>query len=153
VDILGEIASIGALITYFSVHICVIVVTMIYLCIYYFLISTLQMRYKYHSMRGGFQVPFGGWLIPTVGALLCILLLINTTKGTGVRFAVWIAIGHIFYFGYSFRHAKARLPSRQHSILTVNEMSTIENTFGTGLPSEECSQSHMTEEEIIGDKF
>ncbi|CAF3845479.1 unnamed protein product [Rotaria sordida] len=69
VDILGETASIGALISYIFVHIIVIV-----------------MRYTHGDMPRPFKVPFGSWLIPTIGSLLCILPMIGITKGTGFRF-------------------------------------------------------------------
>ncbi|CAF4526069.1 unnamed protein product, partial [Rotaria sp. Silwood1] len=92
VDILGETTSISALITYIFVHITVIV-----------------MRYSHRHMQRVFQVPFGSWLIPTVGSLLCILLMKGITKPTGYRFLVWTAIGQIIYFSYGFWHSKQRI--------------------------------------------
>ena len=71
------------------------------------------MRYRHGDMARSYKVPFGPWLIPIVGILLCILLLINTTKGTAVRFVIWMVVGHIFYFCYGFRHSKARLQNGQ----------------------------------------
>ncbi|CAF5114205.1 unnamed protein product, partial [Rotaria sp. Silwood1] len=58
VDILGETTSISALITYLFAHITVIV-----------------MRYTHKDMQRVFRVPFGSWLIPIIGSLLCILLM------------------------------------------------------------------------------
>ncbi|CAF0960448.1 unnamed protein product [Rotaria sordida] len=91
VDILGETASIGALISYIFVHIIVIV-----------------MRYTHGDMPRPFKVPFGSWLIPTIGSLLCILPMIGITKGTGFRFLVWTALGQIIYFSYGFWHSRQR---------------------------------------------
>lgn len=70
----------------------------------------VQMRYRCDIQRP-FRIPFENWLIPLIGGLLCILLLVNTSKGSAVRFAIWIAIGHIVYFAYGYWHSKA--PSRQ----------------------------------------
>ncbi|CAF3385466.1 unnamed protein product [Rotaria sp. Silwood1] len=105
VDILGETTSISALITYIFVHITVIV-----------------MRYSHRHMQRVFQVPFGSWLIPTVGSLLCILLMKGITKPTGYRFLVWTAIGQIIYFSYGFWHSKQRI-----SIKSEFFASTIEH--------------------------
>ncbi|CAF4452051.1 unnamed protein product [Rotaria sp. Silwood2] len=91
VDILGETTSISALISYIFVHITVIV-----------------MRYSHRDMPRTFEVPFGSWLIPTIGSLLCILLMKSVTKTTGYRFLVWTALGQIIYFSYGFWHSKRR---------------------------------------------
>jgi APA family basic amino acid/polyamine antiporter len=69
-----------------------------------------------------FEVPFGPWLIPIVGSLLCILLLINTSKGTAIRFGIWMAIGHIIYFSYGFWRSKARLQTQPDSCVSSNEL-------------------------------
>lgn len=55
-----------------------------------------------------FKVPFGPWLVPVLGMLSCILLLVNTSKGTAIRFGVLMAIGHVVYFSYSFWHSTLR---------------------------------------------
>ncbi|CAF0989522.1 unnamed protein product [Rotaria sp. Silwood1] len=91
VDILGETTSISALITYLFAHITVIV-----------------MRYTHKDMQRVFRVPFGSWLIPIIGSLLCILLMKGITKPTCYRFLVWTAIGQIIYFSYGFWHSKRR---------------------------------------------
>ncbi|CAF3355013.1 unnamed protein product [Rotaria sp. Silwood2] len=109
VDILGETTSISALITYIFVHITVIV-----------------MRYTHRDMQRPFQVPFGSWLIPTIGTLLCILLMKGITKATGFRFLVWIALGQIIYFSYGFWHSKQRKLLRNESNLsTIDLVPTI----------------------------
>jgi amino acid transporter len=72
------------------------------------------MRYTHDDIPRNFQVPFGAWLIPSVGILLCILLLINTTEGTAIRFGIWIGVGHIVYFSYSFWNSKGHLQQKQY---------------------------------------
>lgn len=66
------------------------------------------MRYRKPAARIRFKVPFGPWPIPLLGILSCILLLINTSKGTAIRFFVWMGVGHVVYFSYSFRNSKTR---------------------------------------------
>jgi amino acid transporter len=79
------------------------------------------MRFTHGDMPRSFRVPFGPWLIPVIGCLLCILLLINTTKGTAIRFGIWMAVGQIVYFSYAFRHSRARLQERRDSLTDNSE--------------------------------
>ncbi len=104
------------------------------------------MRYTHEDMPRSFRVPFGPWLIPVVGILLCILLLISTTKGTAIRFGIWMAVGHIFYFSYGFWQSKGRLWNRQQSCasntqLVPNSVFFIASTLETDV------QSELTEED------
>ena len=73
------------------------------------------MRYTHGDMQRVFQVPFGPWLVPIVGSLLCILLMKGITKATGFRFLVWTALGQIIYFSYGFWHSKRRKLLRNES--------------------------------------
>jgi amino acid transporter len=73
------------------------------------------MYFTHEDFPRAFQVPFRPWLVPVLGILLCIVLLINITKGAAIRFGVWMAIGHIIYFSYGFWHSKGRLLKRQDS--------------------------------------
>jgi len=84
------------------------------------------MRYTHDDMPRSFRVPLGPWLIPLVGILLCILLLISTTKGTAIRFGIWMGIGHIVYFSYGFWHSKARLQNREGSCASITELIPVE---------------------------
>ncbi|CAF3659642.1 unnamed protein product [Adineta steineri] len=112
-DILGETTSVAALITYFFVHVSVIV-----------------MRYTHSDMPRTFQVPLGKWPIPTLGALLCLLLLTHTSTPVGIRVAIFMGIGHIIYFSYGFWHSKRRLRIRQESMTNLTaDLQTVENTY------------------------
>jgi amino acid transporter len=79
------------------------------------------MRFTHGDMPRSFRVPFGPWPIPVIGCLLCILLLINTTKGTAIRFGIWMAVGQIVYFSYAFRYSRARLQKRRDSLTDNSE--------------------------------
>lgn len=64
------------------------------------------MRYTHPDTPRTFTVPFGRWLIPVVGSILCILLMATVEASTGYRFLIWTAIGQIIYFSYGYRHSK-----------------------------------------------
>ena len=55
-----------------------------------------------------FHVRYCSLHIAIVGALLCMLLLSNTSKLIAYRFLVWTAIGQIIYFSYGFWHSEGR---------------------------------------------
>ena len=110
------------------------------------------MRCKHRDIPAVFRVPFGPWLIPIVGALLCMLLLANTTKGTLVRFGVWLVIGHIVYFSHGFRHAKNRPQKREDSEISAIELASTTETLATDLSPEENSEQQTAEEKPVGDE-
>ncbi len=74
------------------------------------------MRYTHVDMQRPFEVPFGRWLIPTVGASLCILLMKGISKETGYRYLVWTGIGQVIYFSYGYWHSKRRQRRRIESL-------------------------------------
>ncbi|CAF0960486.1 unnamed protein product [Rotaria sordida] len=134
VDILGETSSISSLITYIFVHITVIV-----------------MRYTHGDIQRIFQVPFGSWLIPIIGSLLCILLMSGITKPTAVRFLVWTALGQIIYFSYGFWHSKRRKSIKTASISSATELlpivaSVTEQYTQNGLESNLASENSLFSE-------
>ncbi|CAF1458652.1 unnamed protein product, partial [Rotaria sordida] len=129
VDVLGETSSISSLITYIFVHITVIV-----------------MRYTHGDIQRIFQVPFGSWLIPIIGSLLCILLMSGITKPTAVRFLVWTALGQIIYFSYGFWHSKRRKYIKSASTSSVTDLlptvaSVTKQYTQSGLESDLASEN------------
>jgi amino acid transporter len=85
------------------------------------------MRFTHADMPRTFRVPFGPWLLPTVGSLFCIVLLTRISEATRYRFLVWTVIGQIFYFSYGFWHSKRRPPTRKNSVKSTSELlSTVE---------------------------
>jgi len=104
------------------------------------------MHYTHDDMPRSFRVPLGPWLIPLVGILLCILLLTGTTKGTAIRFGIWMGIGHIVYFSYGFWHSKARLQKRQRSFISITELIPAEVSVNTDSPRMD-HESEIIEEE------
>jgi APA family basic amino acid/polyamine antiporter len=47
-------------------------------------------------------------VVAGLAALLCLYLMLNLTGGTWVRFLVWMALGFVVYFAYSYRNSRIR---------------------------------------------
>ncbi len=48
-------------------------------------------------------------LIPVLGLLSCLYLMSEIETASWYRFMIWLAIGLVIYFGYSYRHSRLRL--------------------------------------------
>jgi hypothetical protein len=77
------------------------------------------MRFTHKEIPRAFRVPLGPWVIPPIGAMLCILLMITSSKETGIRLAVWMGIGQIIYFTYGYWHSKLRFPKKITSTVAM----------------------------------
>jgi amino acid transporter len=104
------------------------------------------MRFTHGGMSRSFLVPFGPWLVPVVGILLCILLLVNTSGGTAIRFVIWLAVGHIVYFSYGFWHSKGRLQKRQDSCASMNKIVATEVFVISDTPEADLDSEIIEEE-------
>jgi len=49
-------------------------------------------------------------LIPLLGLSTCLLLMAQESHSNWWRFAIWLAIGLVIYFGYSYKHSKLKNP-------------------------------------------
>lgn len=93
------------------------------------------MHFTHKDVPRGFRIPFGPWVIPPLGALLCLLLMITSSKETGIRLAVWLGIGQVIYFTYGYWNSKLRLTKRTSSVVVVDPLApmaedqTIENEY------------------------
>ena len=54
-----------------------------------------------------FRVPMV-WVVSVVGALACVYVMIGLPVRAWERFAIWTAIGVVFYFAYGYRRSKLR---------------------------------------------
>ncbi|CAF1933632.1 unnamed protein product [Rotaria magnacalcarata] len=88
-------------------------------------------------MPRGFKVPCGKWLIPTVGSLLCVLLLKGISKATGFRFLAWTLLGQVIYFLHGFWHSRAGLFATNRSTTSMAELPVnLEDNLGADPPNE-----------------
>ena len=87
-DVLGEMVNIGTLTAFVLVSVAVLI-----------------LRRKRPDLHRPFKVP-GVPVVPVASALICLYLMANLTVGTWVRFGVWMAIGFVVYFAWSYWHAR-----------------------------------------------
>ena len=90
ISILGELVSIGTLLAFAIV------------CV-----SILVLRKTRPDIHRPFRTPWVP-LIPILGALICLVQMAALPLDTWLRLIVWMAIGFIIYFAYSYRHSKLR---------------------------------------------
>lgn len=81
------------------------------------------MHYTHADVVRTFKVPFGPWLIPVLGSLLCILLMKGIEKYVGFGFLIWTGIGQIFYFSYGYRHSRRRFET--HRVNSFHSANTL----------------------------
>ncbi|BDR52419.1 amino acid permease [Bombiscardovia nodaiensis] len=67
-------------------------------------VSIPIMRHKRPDLKRSFKMP-GSPVIPILIALACLWLMLNLTVLTWIRFLVWLVIGFVIYFSYSYRHS------------------------------------------------
>jgi APA family basic amino acid/polyamine antiporter len=67
--------------------------------------GVIMLRIKRPDMKRPFKMP-GGLILPILGVLSCGALIAFLPWQTHVRFLVWLAVGFVLYFGYSYRHSK-----------------------------------------------
>ena len=95
------------------------------------------MRFTHKEVPRGFRVPFGPWVIPPIGALLCLLLMVTSSKETAIRLVIWMGIGQVIYFSYGFWHSKLRLSRRlnpnmnKENLAKQSDKQSTINEYGT----------------------
>lgn len=94
IHILGELVSIGTLLTFMIV------------CA-----SVLVLRKRYPSLKRPFKTPLVPY-IPIMGIIVSGLLVISLPMDTWLRFIIWFFTGVTIYFSYSFSHSKLRIKNK-----------------------------------------
>jgi APA family basic amino acid/polyamine antiporter len=65
-------------------------------------VGIIILRYKDPSRPRPFRVPFGTWLIPTLGAVSCIFLMYYLPPASWWRFIGWLMLGMSVYLSYGY---------------------------------------------------
>jgi APA family basic amino acid/polyamine antiporter len=66
--------------------------------------GVILLRRKHPEMARPFKTP-GYPFIPLLGILVCTYLMLNLSVTTWVAFVIWMSIGLVVYFGYSYSHS------------------------------------------------
>jgi basic amino acid/polyamine antiporter, APA family len=53
-----------------------------------------------------FRVPFGAWIVPSLGVLSCLALAYNLPRSSWIRFGVWLLVGGAVYGSYGLRRER-----------------------------------------------
>lgn len=70
-------------------------------------IGVIILRKTAPNLPRSFKVPFSPYL-PGLGALLCFYLMLHLPKITWISFLIWMILGLIIYFSYSYRNSLLR---------------------------------------------
>ncbi|RYU60465.1 amino acid permease [Methylolobus aquaticus] len=72
--------------------------------------GVITLRITQPEMKRPFRTPINP-VFPLLGAAMCLALMGFLPTLTWVRFVVWLGIGLLIYFGYSYRHSRLRQPT------------------------------------------
>ena len=75
-------------------------------------IGVIILRRTKPDMPRPFRTPLVP-IVPGIGILLCLWLMIDLPGTTWLRFAIWMAIGLVVYFSYSYGHSRLRSSARR----------------------------------------
>ena len=94
-EVLGELVSIGTLLAFAIVCLCVLV-----------------LRYRATTRPRPFRVPIV-WLVSPSGILVCVYMMCSLPLDTWLRLIVWMLLGLTIYFGYGRRSARTTAPTAE----------------------------------------
>lgn len=77
------------------------------------LVMTMISRQPKSSKELSFKAPFNPWF-PALSIMINIHLIVELDKATWIRFAIWVGIGLVIYFGYGRRHRKVQSQSQEN---------------------------------------
>lgn len=67
-------------------------------------LSVIVLRKTHKDLKRSFMVPFVP-ILPAAAVAACLFLMCNLSLATWIYFAVWLALGVVVYFSYSYKHS------------------------------------------------
>ncbi len=67
--------------------------------------GVIWLRYSHPHLHRPFKTPFAP-LFPALGVFFCVLLMLNLPLLTWEAFAIWLVIGLVVYFSYSYKNSE-----------------------------------------------
>jgi APA family basic amino acid/polyamine antiporter len=68
-------------------------------------VGVIVLRYREPDRPRAFRTPWVPW-VPLVGVLACLWLMLGLPETAWVRFAIWLAVGLVFYFSFGYRRSR-----------------------------------------------
>jgi APA family basic amino acid/polyamine antiporter len=94
-------------------------------------LGVVVLRRTRPDLPRGFRVPLVP-VIPAIAVLMCLYLMLNLTGGTWLRFAVWMALGYVVYFVYSYRRSVMATGLRGAAVMPEQQRETTVALGGAG---------------------
>lgn len=76
--------------------------------------GVILLHYRHPELPRPFRTPLMPYT-PLLGILSCFYLILNLPTITHIRFIVWLGLGLIIYFGYSYRHSTLATKTHDNS--------------------------------------
>lgn len=76
-------------------------------------IGVLTLRIQKPNLKRGFRCP-GLYIVAPCAVLSCGYLMFNLPSDTWMRFIIWLIVGIIFYFTYSYKHSTLESDHARH---------------------------------------
>jgi APA family basic amino acid/polyamine antiporter len=77
------------------------------------------LRRRRPDIQRAFRVPLSPWL-PGFAALASLYLMLNLSVETWIRFLVWMALGFVIYFAYSYRNSRLAGRAREGEVPSLS---------------------------------
>jgi len=68
-------------------------------------VGVTVLRLREPDRERPFRVPFGPWLLPSLGVISCVFLMVHLPPASWWRFIGWLVLGMSVYFSFGYNHS------------------------------------------------